>query len=185
MLRIIPIPWHNAQPTEVLVFDSRSAKSFGVMVCVLLAMFVGLGAGVISNARPLSPQSFAEEKAVWDLERSYWHYVEINDLTSYLNLWHPDFLGWPRMNPAPVGKDHITDWITSNTAKGLTFKMVEFKPAALRVTGNTAVACYWATSKWVDRNGAGEADTARIIHTWVKTGKDWQIIGGMSMTDKR
>jgi ketosteroid isomerase-like protein len=161
----------------------RSLFVFSGVVCLLLAVLGSTGAG--TNVRPAPPPSAAEEQAVWDLEHSYWHYVEINDLTSYRNLWHADFLGWPRMNPAPVGKDHITDWITSQTAKGLTFKMVEFKPAALRVTGNTAVACYWATSKWVDRNGAGEADTARIIHTWVKTGKEWQIIGGMSMTETR
>jgi hypothetical protein len=162
----------------------RSVFVFRVVVSLLLAVLGSAVAG--TNAHPVPPTSAAEEQAVWDLEHAYWHDVEVNDLAAYRGLWHPNFLGWPRMNSTPLGKDHITDWITSQTAKGLTFKLIEFKPAALRITDDrTAVACYWVTSKWVDRAGAGDSDTARIIHTWIKNGKTWQIIGGMSMTETR
>ena len=80
-------------------------------------------------------------------------------------------------------KDHITDWITSQTSKGLAFKAGEFKPAALQVTGDVAFACYWITLRWVDGRGNGEARTLRITHAWLRSGKDWQIIGGMSMPE--
>jgi len=104
-------------------------------------------------------------------------------LAAYSSLWHKDFLGWPSVSSAPVRKDHITDWITSQTTKGLAFKTGEFKPAALQVTGNVAFACYWITFRWVDKDGTGASHTLRITHAWVRRGQDWQIIGGMSMPE--
>jgi len=59
------------------------------------------------------------EAEVWSLEKAYWEYVKVNDLEKYRALWHEDFLGWPFINSAPVRKDHITDWITANTSKGI------------------------------------------------------------------
>lgn len=125
----------------------------------------------------------ADEQRLWRRERAYWQYVEKNDLAAYRNLWHEDFLGWPSISPTPVGKDHITDWITSQTSKWLRFKAGEFKPAALKVIGDVAFACYWITFRWVDKDGNGAAHTLRITHAWVRSGKDWRIIGGMSMPE--
>jgi ketosteroid isomerase-like protein len=130
-----------------------------------------------------STATAGDERRLWDLERAYWGYVESNDLAAYRNLWHKDFVGWPSVSSAPVRKDHITDWITSQTSKGLSFKAGELKPAALQVTGDVAFTCYWMTLKWVDAQGSGESHTFRITHAWLRNGKDWQIIGGMSMAE--
>jgi hypothetical protein len=59
------------------------------------------------------------EAQVWSLEKAYWEYVKANDLEKYRALWHEDFLGWPLVSPSPIGKEHITDWITVNTSTGL------------------------------------------------------------------
>jgi uncharacterized protein (TIGR02246 family) len=155
-----------------------------ITIC-LLAGVAAISFAGISRAQAsdhVSSQA-SDEQAVWNLEHEYWRDVQDNNLTAYLALWHKNFLGWPRFNDTPVGKDHITDWITSQTAKGLTFTSTEIKPAKIQVTGDIAVACYWVTHEWMDKNGKGTAQTSRIIHTWVRGGKDkdWQIIGGMSM----
>jgi len=154
-------------------------------LCLLFCWVCLLGTAEHSFSSELtsSCQGAGDERAVWDLERAYWRYVENNDLAAYANLWHKDFLGWPSLSAAPVHKDHITDWITSQTGKGLTFKAGEFKPAALQVTGDVAFACYWITFKWVDKDGTGAPHTLRITHAWVRSGKDWQIRGGMSMPE--
>jgi ketosteroid isomerase-like protein len=125
-------------------------------------------------------QPSEDEQALWKLEHAYWNYVQENDLPAYLGLWHKAFLGWPSVNPAPVHKDHITDWVTTQTSKGLTLKTVEFKPAAIQVTGDVAVTYYWITFKWLDKDGNGAAHTLRVTHTLLRDGKDWHIIGGMS-----
>jgi ketosteroid isomerase-like protein len=128
-------------------------------------------------------QTASDEQKLWELEHAYWRYVENNDLASYSALWHQNFLGWPSVSAAPVRKDHITDWITSQTSKGLKFKTDELKPAAIQVTGDVAFAGYWVTFRWLDKEGKGAAYTLRITHAWVRSGKDWQIIGGMSMPE--
>jgi len=128
-------------------------------------------------------QSSADEQSLWKLEHTYWDYVQANDLTSYRSLWHEDFIGWPSVSAAPVNKDHITDWIAAQTSQGRTFKTVEFKPASIHVTGDVAVTYYWMTFKWANKDGDGEAHTIRVTHTFVRDGKGWHIIGGMSMPE--
>ena len=152
----------------------------------LSAALVGLLiiAGVIlASDVAISSQASKDEQTIWELERAYWRYVQENDLSAYSDLWHKDFLGWPSVSAAPVHKDHITDWITSQTSKGLAFKTGEFKPASIQVTEDIEVACYWITFKWLDKDGNGAANTIRITHAWRRTGNDWRIIGGMSMPE--
>jgi len=130
-------------------------------LCVLLfcACLLGTAEHALSSEATTPSQVSGEEDTLWNLERAYWRYVESNDLTAYSSLWHKDFLGWPSVSSSPVRKDHITDWITSQTSKGLVFKTVEFKPAAIRVTGDVAFACYWVTFRWVDKD---ERDIAGV-----------------------
>lgn len=142
-----------------------------------------IGALALSGGRTMRAQGSADEQALWKLERDYWRYVQENDLAAYSTLWHERFLGWPSVSPVPVHKDHITDWITAQTGKGLKFESVDFKPAAIQVTGDVAVTSYWETFRWVDKNGDGATHGTRIMHTWLRSGKDWQIIGGMSMPE--
>ncbi|HKH98867.1 MAG TPA: nuclear transport factor 2 family protein [Candidatus Sulfotelmatobacter sp.] len=125
-------------------------------------------------------QQSTEEQAVWKLEHSYWEYVKALDLKGYLELWHPNFVGWPSVSAQPQRKNHITDWITANTSKGLHLKSYSLEPAASQVTGNIVVVHYWLTSVWADKDGRGEPHTLRVTHTWIKDEKGWQIIGGMS-----
>ena len=155
-------------------------KKRWIVVC---AVFM-LGGGAIAASSYAAGSPPAESgQTVWELEHAYWRYVEKNDLSDYLKLWHKNFLGWPSVSSAPVRKDHITDWITSQTSRGLTFKTVEFKPAGLQVTGDIVVACYWVTYQWLGHDGKGPMRTIRITHSWVKNGREWQIISGMSMPE--
>jgi hypothetical protein len=146
-------------------------------LCALASLFAFLPWLTIASP------PFAIEETIWNLELSYWQYVQQGNLTAYQTLWHNNFLGWPSVSDVPVRKDHITDWITSQTSKGLSFQLTEFKPAAIQVNGDLVVVYYWVTSKWVNKDGRGTDHTLRITHTWVKNGKDWQIVGGMSMLE--
>jgi ketosteroid isomerase-like protein len=152
----------------------------------LLLLVVGLAGYAATNIAAETDSltnSSKTEKKIWELERSYWRYVEANDLSAYAKLWHQDFLGWPSVSAVPVHKDHITEWITSQTSKGLIFKTDEFEPAAIQVTGDVATVYYWITARWLDKDGNGKAYSLRVTHAWLKTGDDWQILGGMSMPE--
>jgi uncharacterized protein DUF4440 len=125
-------------------------------------------------------QQSVEEQAVWKLEHAYWEDVKLLDLRNYRELWHPNFVGWPSISLRPVRKDHITDWITENTSKGLHLESYSLRPAAIQGTENLVVDHYWLTMIWSDRDHRGNPNTIRITHTWIRVGKGWQIIGGMS-----
>ena len=88
-------------------------------------------------------QNSAKEKAqVWNLEKTYWEYVKGNDLEKYRALWHEDFVGWPFVSSTPLRKDHITDWITSNTSKGVKLQSYSIEQLAIHVTGDVAIDHY-------------------------------------------
>jgi ketosteroid isomerase-like protein len=157
--------------------------SFQKLFALGLVIFLFAGAPAISSQGTTMSQASSTEEKIWRLEHAYWQYVQDNNLVAYRALWHQDFVGWPSVSAAPVTKDHITDWITSQTSKGMSFKAGDLKPAAIHVTGNITVAYYWISHKFVDKDGNGDAHAYRISHTWVKVGNDWQIIGGMSMLE--
>ncbi len=122
-----------------------------------------------------------EEAQVWNLEKAYWEYVKTNDLEKYRALWHENFIGWPFVSSAPVRKDHITDWITSNTSKGVKLQSYSIEQLAIQVTGDVAINYYRIKAKWANNEGAEvRTDAFRITHTWIRTHGNWQIIGGMS-----
>ena len=151
------------------------------MAIVVTVISMSLAGASVVSSQTTTGSPPENEKTIWKLEHDYFRFVEANDLKSYSGLWHDDFLGWPSVSPVPVHKDHITDWITAQTSKGMAFKLIEFKPASLQITENIGVVCYWVSYKFADKDGNGAPYTIRITHAWLKDGKDWRIIGGMSM----
>ena len=136
----------------------------------------------LAFAAPTFGQTSATKEAqIWQLEKAYWEYVKANDLENYRALWHENFLGWPFVNPAPVRKDHITDWITANTSKGISLHSYSIEQLAIQVTGDITANSDRINFTWANSAGAGvRTDRMRITHTWIRTYGTWQIIGGMS-----
>ncbi len=133
----------------------------------------------------LAPTAFAQDSAneaqVWNLEKAYWEYVKANDLEKYRALWHEDFLGWPYVSSAPTRKDHITDWITMNTSKGIRLQSYSIEQLAIQVTGDVAINYYRIKANWAaSKTGEARRDALRITHTWIRSDGTWQILGGMS-----
>lgn len=125
--------------------------------------------------------SASDDTQVWNLEKAYWEYVKANDLEKYRALWHNDFVGWPTSSSTPLRKDHITDWITKSTSKGVKLQSYTIEQLAIKVTGAIAIDHYRIKMVWVgSRPTDSNTEVARITHTWIKTGNTWQIIGGMS-----
>jgi ketosteroid isomerase-like protein len=145
-------------------------------IVVLLSIAVLLTPALFAN------DASADTRKVWSLERAYWQYVKANDLEKYRGLWDPNFLGWPSVSSEPLGKDHITDWITMHTDKGETLQSSDLEPLTARITGNIATTTYRVRLAWAPKNGSATApSTIRVIHTWIRNGDgSWHIISGMS-----
>lgn len=123
-----------------------------------------------------------DEAQVWNLEKAYWEYVKASDLEKYRALWHENFVGWPFVSAAPVRKDHVTDWITNNTSKGLKLQSYDTQQLAIQVTGDVAIDHYRIQLNWAgsDTGEVVRTQAMRITHTWVRMNGTWQILGGMS-----
>jgi ketosteroid isomerase-like protein len=135
------------------------------------------------SAVALAADLSKDEAQIWNAEKAYWEYVKANDLEKYRALWHEDFVGWPSISPEPVHKDHITDWITDNTSKGLKLQSYAIEQRAVRVTGDVAIDHYRIKASWAkgDTGEVMRTDSVRITHTWLRTDNgSWEILGGMS-----
>ena len=129
----------------------------------------------------LAQKPSADVEIVWSLEEAYWKDVKANDLEHYRALWHPNFLGWPSISPVPLRKAQITKWITDHTGKGESLKSYELDRLILQQTNDLVTTTYRVRLVWADKNGAGNPQTTRIIHTWIKgPNGQWEIISGMS-----
>jgi len=102
-------------------------------------MFRTISLVIVLATAAFGQESAKDEAQVWNLEKAYWEYVKGNDLEKYRALWHEDFVGWPFVNASPVRKDHITDWITANTSKGVRLQSYSIEELAIRVTGDIAI----------------------------------------------
>ena len=95
---------------------------------------------------------------MWKLETAYWNYVKAADLDGYRKLWHRDFVDWPSSSSQPARKDHITDWITAYTDKGIRLQWYSIQPAASQAAGeHRHRALLGDVVLWADEPGHGRA----------------------------
>ena len=128
-----------------------------------------------SHAQRLTPR----QQEVWNMEDRYWHTIETSNLDAYVALWHPDFIGWPRDRDLPVGKAGIADGARKKMADGRVASH-EILSRAVSVVGDVGVAQYAVRATRVAVNGDTSKFTSRVTHTWLKRGRSWRIISGMS-----
>jgi ketosteroid isomerase-like protein len=166
-------PLANSQFFSLFIFLQIDQYDRGTLKAIPILLLLA--------AAILAQDSAPDGAQVWNLEKAYWEYVKTNDLEKYRALWHEDFLGWPFVSSAPVRKDHITDWITANTSKGVKLQSYSIEQLAIQVTGDVAINHYRIKADWATSEGVEvRKDTLRITHTWIRTQGTWQILGGMS-----
>jgi hypothetical protein len=154
-------------------------KAISFLLVLSLTHFVHALATASPTPVRLAPRT--DETQIWDLEKAYWDYVKANDLEKYRALWHERFLGWPYSSSSPARKDHITDWITANTLKGVKLQSYDLEQVAIRITGNIAANHYRIKMTWSGPESTDiKTEMLRIHHTWIRTGETWQILAGMS-----
>ena len=134
---------------------------------------------VFSATPAMCATDAAAEKAVWAMEETYWKTLESSDLQGYVNLWHKDFLGWPRDRDLPVGKDGIEEGTRRKMAEGRVVSH-EILSKAVRVVGTIGITQYAVRAVRVSTQGDTATFVSRVTHTWVRTGNTWKIVGGMS-----
>jgi ketosteroid isomerase-like protein len=127
------------------------------------------------------PKFTPEQREVWSMEEKYWQVVKAADAGGYLSLWDERFVGWPPSSPGPVGKDFIRrdPFVFFRDQK---LESARLEPKAVQMFGDVAIAYYLVTGTYRRKDGSTYSETLRVTHTWRKTGRNWQIIGGMGAT---
>ena len=125
----------------------------------------------------------ADERAVWNLEETYWSYVKNNDIDGYLTLWDEGFIGWPTFSRTALGKDSIGAWIPplhEDPSELFDYTLIL---EAVRSFGDVVITQYLVRSFYRSADSGDilrERGVSRITHTWQRRGNFWQIITGTS-----
>lgn len=127
----------------------------------------------------LAQELSAAQNEVWQMEELYWSDLESANLEAYVGLWHKGFLGWPRDRDLPVGKAGIEQSTRKKFAEGRVVHH-EILSKGVTVLGNVGVTQYGVRVLRVEASGDSVTYVSRVTHTWLRIGKTWQIIGGMS-----
>jgi ketosteroid isomerase-like protein len=120
------------------------------------------------------------EEEIWALENAYFANLYKADYEGVLALVHSQFLGWPGTVSQPLDKDGSASFMKQLVSKPTpcTFTIEQ---EGIRVLGDTALTQYIIHVNCGNTAPAGKAQSSsRITHTWVKEGKSWKLLGGMS-----
>ena len=140
-------------------------------------------------ARPTRAQAAASKtpapdagaiEDVWRREADYWRFVKAGDEESYVKLWHERFIGWPCGEEHPMRKASIGDWVREVKEKRIQVEVDLTREGAERF-GDAVVVHYRFTrvDTFPDGHVEGKGKISKITHTWMKSGGEWLIVGGM------
>ena len=156
----------------VLLSLSTNTTAFGYLV----------GNSEFVIAIPPCVQEWSEiEKEVWKMEEKYWRLVKNLDLEGYLELWHPEFVGWPISSEEPAKYGDVlpvVEALFTQTEKG-SF-VVELTPYSSKQYGDVVVVFYRCKASYKDLEGNEHSILNRFTHTWMKHDGKWTIIAGMN-----
>jgi ketosteroid isomerase-like protein len=119
------------------------------------------------------------EKEIWALEEIYISSFVSADHTTILSMYHERFLGWPDEESKPAGKGEAARYLKERFPEPspLTFQIDR---QGMTILGKIVINHYLLTLILEDGDGNKKEQTSRMTHTWIKTDKGWQILGGMS-----
>ena len=142
----------------------------------LLILVLGFAASAV-GAEDLT----SDELAVWELEESYYRFAKNNDPGSYLSLFHEDVIGWPTHDPAPKGRNKVSQWIGAVHSDSTKEWNYEIERLAIQTFGEVVVVHYRLRDYFVSKESGEEISSQefRISHSWLRVGETWQIISGM------
>jgi ketosteroid isomerase-like protein len=118
-------------------------------------------------------------KEIWALEEAYISYFSAANHKAILLMYHEQFLGWPDEEKQPAWKKDVVRYLKERYPEPIP---VSFKidRQGITILDDIAINHYLLTLIWKDKEGKEQKSTSRLTHTWIKTKKNWKILGGMS-----
>ncbi len=128
----------------------------------------------------ISSWTFAQDSQddqadVWATIEGQWDAEEKGDKKWMDRLLTEDFSGWGKTSPAPRSKSSTKMWDRFSDEQGEVVAH-ELYPLAIVVHGDVAVAHYFYTSAFKDKNDEVDVDNGRYTDILVKTEDGWKFI---------
>jgi len=115
------------------------------------------------------------EEEIWALEEAYFANMYKANYEAVLAMIHDQFLGWPGTEPQPIDKEGSARFMKKLAPKPIACTL-KIEREGIRVMGEVALTQYILHVTV----SAAKTRSSRIIHTWVKEGGRWKVLGGMS-----
>jgi hypothetical protein len=156
---------------------TRHRLNHAAVAILLIVSVTGLGRA--QQATPDTSRN-ARLEAVWGREEQYWRLVRAGDVDNYRTLWDDGFRGWPCEARHPATKAIIGDWVRDIRDQKAKFSYSLTREGAADF-GDIVVVYYQTPMvyEYPDGRVVNRNRVFKFTHAWRRTGKTWQIIGGM------
>lgn len=145
-----------------------------------LVSFLLISACLILSSAALAQQALAQEETqdeadVWEQIEAEWNAAENGDREWPEEMLTDDFSGWNKDNPVPRGKASIKMWNRFNEQLGQAVQH-ELYPYRIIVNGDVAVAHYFYSNVFKDKDGEFEVSNGRYTDVLVRTDDGWKFL---------
>lgn len=144
------------------------------------AMTIGVLAAAALTTSPLAAQEWSDEQAeVWGWVVNAWD--EHADAGTWHEVLDDDGYGMNGNYPVPTSKAEIGRSASKFGSEG---KVLHHRldPLAITVSGDTAIAYYYAGITEENYKGERENNTEKCADTLVKRGNEWRFLGWHCLT---
>ena len=117
------------------------------------------------------------EETIWAEELAYFTNLYSANYEGVLALTHEQFLGWPGTSAHPVDAVGSANFMKKLITKPVKCT-IKIEREGIRIIDNIALTQYIIRVNF--ENAGGKVTKSRITHTWIKEGKKWKLLGGMS-----
>lgn len=135
---------------------------------------------LLMGSAPLAAQEWdSSQSEVWGYVSSAWS--EHADAGTWAEELDPNGYGWNTNYPVPTSRDQMAE---SNRVFGSEGKVLYYRldPIKIAVSGDTAIAYYYANIVETNYKGERETNVERCADTLVKRSGQWRFLGWLCET---
>ena len=140
---------------------------------------LGLAALSVAAVPWLPAATTTDEELLWSYEQAIYAGRAKGDVSFYVNHADPAYAGWPPQSAEPFGRDELAE--QARRAAGHPGEKLVLEKNLIRLTADRKTAMvFYTTHRTVRSDGAAVDERYENIHVWLRRGRDWMIVGGMS-----
>lgn len=142
----------------------------------VLVLVAALGFFLIISAPTNAQEWSAAQKEVWQVEETLWKLSATGNTEGNLAYYHPDYVGWINIIPAPQNKEEMSK-IYSHFMKTQKILVYDIYPLSIKIYGNVAIVHYSYTQILQDAESKESMEIGRWTDILMKQGEKWLVIG--------